>query len=522
VNAEPANPESRKLDNPAQDSECESVAYRRALDFLYNRINYERIATNTTARYPFRLHRMRELLRRLGLEKYLYDQSYAHPRPTVPLVHIAGTKGKGSTASMVAAALTAAGLRTGLYTSPHLHCLEERFRIDGLPCSPQQTVQLVEQIEPILAASHDAPAMATPSFFELTTAMALLHFESQRCDAVVLEVGLGGRLDSTNVCHPSVTAITPIGLDHQHVLGNTVTEIAAEKAGIIKSGIPVICGISAADPHQADVIDVIARRAADQGAPLYLLDRDFAFDYTPQSDWGSQVHFRSAMAPLPSSVSLELTLEGRHQASNAAVAIALVHVLASQGIANRHGEALRLEAVGQGIGQLRCDARIERFDLPHDVVVIVDAAHNQDSIAALCQTVKQRAPGRQVTVVFGTSQDKSADVMLRQLAQIADSLVLTQYTGNPRFQVIENLLTLVPESLAARTHTAQDPMVACQLGLQLATPGGWMIVCGSFFLAAETHQWLAAFTTDPRRKGAEPVSDLLNHRTITQRQQPGG
>lgn len=219
---------------------AKEVRYQDALGFLYDRINYERMASGTS-RYPFRLKRITELLRRLGLAGYLHTDS---PEPKVPLVHIAGTKGKGSTAAMLAAALSAADLRTGLYTSPHLHHLEERFRVDGQPCSSEQLISLVEQIKP--ATELVEQQIGSLSFFELTTAIALMHFDATECDAIVMEVGLGGRLDSTNVCSPSVSAITSIGLDHQHVLGETLVEIAAEKAGILKAGVPVVSGV--ADP----------------------------------------------------------------------------------------------------------------------------------------------------------------------------------------------------------------------------------------------------------------------------------
>ena len=176
---------------------------------------------------------MSELLSDLGLGRFLHS---SHPVPPVPLIHIAGTKGKGSVAAMAASILTASGLRTGLYTSPHLHRLEERFRVDGQICSPKQLVPLVERLRQTVdppSSNDPSSGEGNASFFELTTALALLHFEREKCEAIVLEVGLGGRLDSTNVCAPSVSVVTSIGLDHQHVLGEDVVQIAAEKAGII-------------------------------------------------------------------------------------------------------------------------------------------------------------------------------------------------------------------------------------------------------------------------------------------------
>ena len=466
-------------------------SYQAALAFLYDRINYERMSSGTS-KYPFRLNRMRQLLCRLGLEKLLHGSGES----AVPLVHLAGTKGKGSTASMVAAALSAGGIRTGLYTSPHLHRLEERFRIDENPCRPSDIVEMVDRLRQILEpASLDDRAgdvssatefPVSPSFFELTTAMAFLHFDTQDCEAFVLEVGLGGRLDSTNVCSPTVTAITPIGLDHQHVLGNTLVDIATEKAGIIKSNVPVVCGISVKDPKHAEVIDVIADRAKEKSAPLYLLDRDFQFDDEPDPRWGSRVTFRGIHSQFTPELSVELSMEGRHQAVNATVAIAIADLLRQQ----EFGHKITADAIATGVGSLRCEARIERMDLADDVVCIVDAAHNEESMAALCRCIQSRRGDRVVSVVFGTSHDKSAEIMLRQLSTIADHLVLTQYAGNPRFQPTENLIPLVPSSLTDRVSVAKDPVDACSRGLKQASLGGMLVVCGSFFVAAETRKWL--------------------------------
>tara|TARA_R110002049_G_scaffold4601_6_gene32890 strand:+ start:92202 stop:93863 length:1662 start_codon:yes stop_codon:yes gene_type:complete len=496
--AQPLGDATQPLDDAALPLD-DSDGYSRALQFLYDRINYERMSGNT-ARYPFRLSRMRRLLQRLSLAKYLHatepttdavkngalEPDSAAIGRTVPIVHIAGTKGKGSTASMVAAALTAGGNRTGLYTSPHLHRLEERFRIDGIPCQPGHIVRMVDQLRSLLDSSQRSPEkIGTCSFFELTTAMALMHFDAQDCDAIVLEVGLGGRLDSTNVCSPAVVAITPIGLDHQHVLGDTLESIATEKAGIIKSSAPVVCGISSTDPAMEQVIRVISQRADEHGAPLYLRDRDFQFQHSDHPDWGSRVHFRGITPPMTHDMRLDLALDGRHQSVNAATAIAIVDLLREQGF------GITVDAAARGIGQLRCPARIERFSLPHDTVAIVDAAHNKDSIEALCRCVQRRRGDRSVAVVFGTSRDKSAGDMLPLLAEVADHIVLTQFAGNPRFTPTEELLPLVPESMEPQTQVAKDPIQACRQGLQAVGPGGMLVVCGSFFVAAETRQWIA-------------------------------
>jgi len=391
------------------------------------------------------------------------------------LIHIAGTKGKGSTAAMVSAVLTESGLRTGLYTSPHLHKLEERFRIDSVPCSATELVDLVGRVAPV--AEEVERESGPASFFELTTALAMLHFDTAECDAIVLEVGLGGRLDSTNVCSPSVTAVTSIGFDHQHVLGNTLAEIAAEKAGIIKTNVPVVSGV--ADPRAATVI---AEFATKQQSDLFQLGTDFEFISSPTDDWGSEFQYRGRRRPLRDRISATLQMEGDHQ-RNASVAVAILDLLQHQGM------SIPKEAVKRGLNQLTCIGRIERFCLPNNVTGIVDAAHNRDSIEALCDTLSRRRTDRPITVVFGTSIDKEAEPILQSLSRIADHFVLTRFWGNPRFRPTSELLELLPESMKSSTTVVEDPVLACQRGLQSVTPGGTLVACGSFFLAAETREW---------------------------------
>ena len=458
--------------------DARSNEYHQAIAYLYDRLNYER--RPGTGRYPFRLQRTATLASQLGLSRYLYEPGR---RADLPLVHIAGTKGKGSTATMVAAVLSAAGLRTGLYTSPHLHNLEERFRIDGRLSSGEDIIRMVDRIRPVAEklAKDDGDA---PSFFELTTAMALMHFDDYQCDAMVLEVGLGGKLDSTNVCLPSVTAITSIGLDHQRVLGNTTAEIASAKAGIIKREIPVVSGVT--DPAANRVITDVAN---EHQAPLFRIDRDFSFRFQPENEWGSRVEFEPTNLDLGRPQKFELSLDGQHQAQNAAVAMAVLALLRGQGV------AVTEEAFG-ALGNLSCEGRIERFRMPAGRLAIVDTAHNQDSIRALCECLQRRCLEREICVVFGTSGDKSAAAMLNRLSPLADKLLLTRFHSNPRFRPTAELLELVPDAAKSRTFVLEDPLEACRSGLKELSSGGVLVVCGSFFLAAETRDWLAQQSLD--------------------------
>ena len=467
-------------------------AYEKALSFLYGQINYEKMTVSSANRYRFRLQRMSELLQELGLGRYLYLPS--SPKPPIPLIHIAGTKGKGSVAAMVAAMLTASGLRTGLYTSPHLHRLEERFRIDGVVCPPEQLVTLVQELRQAVVSPSFISDLSSPtdgpSFFELTTALALLHFERSRCQAIVLEVGLGGRLDSTNVCAPSISVVTSIGLDHQHVLGNDLAQIAAEKAGIIKSGVPVVSGVM--DPAAQAVVESTAN---EHRCTHWQLGRDFHFQGSEDANWGSRLVYTgpselgpSELGPGESGNQIEtfVPLEGTHQCRNAAIALATVEAL------RRQGSPISDAAINEGLAGLTCPGRIEPFQLSDGVLAVVDVAHNEDSVAALCDCLRNRGANRNIGVVFGTSVDKSAEVMLEQLTAVSDEIVLTRFHGNPRFVEPSDLVPMLPQGWTGTADVITDPIVACEKALARISPDGILVICGSFFLAAETRPWIMA------------------------------
>ena len=248
-----------------------------ALAFLYGRINYERSHFIPYGKQEFRLERTHRFLDRLG-----------NPHEKLKIVHVAGTKGKGSTSAMIAAALSAAGYRTGLYTSPHLERLEERFMIDGRPCAAEELVELIDEIRPVVEQmdAEVRPAIGTRNgadVFRDLTAIAFLYFTRRAIDAAVIEVGLGGRLDSTNVCRPMVSVITSISFDHMELLGDTLAKIAAEKAGIIKPGVPVVSGV--VDDEPACVINEIAR---EHHSRVLQLGIDFDFNYQPPRGLGTE------------------------------------------------------------------------------------------------------------------------------------------------------------------------------------------------------------------------------------------
>ncbi|MDZ7620166.1 MAG: folylpolyglutamate synthase/dihydrofolate synthase family protein [Patescibacteria group bacterium] len=454
-------------------------SYEAARQFLLDRIDYERVLTIPYSGEDFKLDRMRELLLRLG-----------NPQEQLAIVHIAGTKGKGSTAAMLSAALVANGYRTGLFSSPHFERVEERFRMDGQPCSAAELVELVRVVRPTVEAMDRESGAASeigPTYFEVTTAMAFVHFVRSRADAVVLEVGLGGRLDSTNVCTPRASVVTSISFDHTEQLGNTLAAIAREKAGIIKPGVPVVSGVMAADART--VIADVCRR---QGAPLVELGTDFAFEYYPphdlqQSDSPGRLDFRWLRpAPgenVPSNLDdLALSLPGRHQAANAAVALAAMAIL------RQAGWRIDEDAARRGLASVRWPGRAEVVG--RQPAVVLDVAHNRASIEALLETLAESFQVRQRHLIFAASQGKDTGGMLEPLLGRFDNIVLTRYGNNPRATPPDQLVELA-HKLTGRRYAAYAEASAAWLAvLDAAEPDDLICVTGSFFLAAEIRRLL--------------------------------
>lgn len=442
-----------------------------ALEFLFSRINYER-----TTQIPYRtgglkLERMQALLSLVG-----------DPHLSLPIVHIAGTKGKGSTATMIARILQAAGYRTGLYTSPHLERLEERFVINGQLCSDAEFVQLAADLQTATNRLEERePLQRSPTFFEITTAMGLLHFARSRAEAVVLEVGLGGRLDSTNVCRPQLSVITSISFDHVKQLGNTLYAIAREKAGIIKPGVPVVSSVCEEEPRSA-----IEQAAAANSAPLFQRGRDFDFAVeTDRAADAMQVTYREPAEPSTYQLGpLPVGMLGEHQAANAATAIAAMRVL--------QRKTFRIDdaAIRTGLAEAKCPARIEVVQ--HGPTVILDVAHNLASIAALLEALDQRLPpesrlpGSRRILVFASSRDKDPSGMLRLLLPKFDQAIVTKYVNNPRAVEPDELRTIAHSIASAATiETAPEPLSAWQRARAIAQPNDLICITGSFFLAAE-------------------------------------
>ncbi|MCI0335491.1 MAG: bifunctional folylpolyglutamate synthase/dihydrofolate synthase [Planctomycetes bacterium] len=467
-----------------------------ALDWLLGRINYERTAFVPYQDRQLKLDRMRQLLTRLG-----------QPDAGMKIVHVAGTKGKGSTSAMIAAMLTSAGYRTGVFSSPHLERIEERFTVDGQPCTADELIALVDRLRPIVA-SMDAEAAADgdptggPTYFDVTTAMALVHFVERQVDAAVLEVGLGGRLDSTNVCLPVVSVITSISFDHMKQLGNTLAAIAREKSGIIKPGVPVICGVTQPEPQS-----VIAEVAREHGCRLIQLGDVFQYRYVTMEDCGLRhpegtrdcglgelkseilnpkseigaVKFdynipgqELHLAPLP------LAMRGPHQAANAAVALAAVAELRHQ------GWCISTDAMRLGLSRAKLAGRVEV--VAGEPTVVLDTAHNPASARALVEALAEMAAAPRRTLVLSISHDKDVRAIVHELAPHFDRIVVTQYQDNPRAIGAKDLAQIVHDILGdARVEVCVSPTPheAWHYVCRTAISHERACITGSFYLAAE-------------------------------------
>ncbi|MEO5956621.1 MAG: folylpolyglutamate synthase/dihydrofolate synthase family protein [Nitrospiraceae bacterium] len=396
------------------------------------------------------------------------------PQTKYRTLHIAGTNGKGSTAAMTAAMLQAAGYRVGLYTSPHLVEFRERIRVNGEMIAESRVTQLTEQLQSVCQPD------LSPTFFEYTTAMAFQHFADSGVEVAVLEVGLGGRFDATNVVTPLACAVTTISLDHQEYLGTTVSSIAFEKAGIIKQGVPVVLG--RLDDEAWRTIEQVAR---ERQAPVFRLEEDFRTEGKGPENFsyrGMGLHYDG----------LACALEGQHQLDNAACALALLDAAAPQGI------AVTAEAVRAGLRAVDWAGRLEVVD--HDPTILLDGAHNPAAARVLAHYLTQSGrshPSRPVVLVLGMMRDKDHRGFVEPLKGLVDEVVLTQADLPRSFTAQELRATL--DGLLPHSHVMSSLGDAMALARQLATPEGLVCVTGSLMLVGECKAWLRGCGLSPLR-----------------------
>jgi dihydrofolate synthase/folylpolyglutamate synthase len=394
------------------------------------------------------LEAIRALLERLG-----------RPERRYPTLHVGGTNGKGSTAALAASVLTAAGYRVGLYTSPHLVDFRERMVVNGRMMEEACVADLTGRVRAACGAPRE------PTFFEFTTAMAFQHFADSGVDVAVVEVGLGGRFDATNVLEPVAAAVTTVALDHQEHLGSTVAAIAFEKAGIIKPGVPVVVG-RVSDEAAA----VLERAAEERRASLRRLPKDFrAVGESP-----AQFRFDGLRASYDG---LACPLEGRHQLDNAACALALLEAASDR-------LPVAEEAVRGGLRTVRWEGRLETVESrPHTVL---DGAHNPDAASAVAEYlagIRRSRSRSRVLLVWGMMRDKDREGFLDRLLPFVDDVIVTQVRG-PRATPAPELEALVRER-GRTAHVKPDPADALALARRMAAPDDMVLLTGSLLLVGE-------------------------------------
>ncbi|MGH9738167.1 MAG: bifunctional folylpolyglutamate synthase/dihydrofolate synthase [Candidatus Acidiferrales bacterium] len=392
-----------------------------------------------------------------------------NPHRAAPCVHIAGTNGKGSTAAMLESILRVSGMRTGLYTSPHLVRINERIRIGGEDISDDEFAEAWTRVQATiesLLASGKLPAH--PTYFECITAIGFVAFAERRVDFVVYETGLGGRLDATNIVQPEVAVITSIDFDHEDYLGHSIEEIATEKAGIIKAGSPVV--ISAARPEARAVI---ARRCQELKVKLVEIDQEWRLENVT-SDEGC---YRATAASTESGnqLTIETPLAGRFQIRNALAAATTAQLLAQRGF------SIRVEAIESGIRCVKWPGRLERLQDGPDVYI--DGTHNPAGARELLNFWNDNFSGRRILLVYGAMRDKAVDEIAGLIFPRADLVVLTE-PHQPR-AISAPLLAEMTAHLARTSMIVSDPVAALERAIGLAGPNDAVFATGSLYLVGD-------------------------------------
>ena len=433
--------------------------YQETLDWIYSWVDFSMKRHVDDKHRFFKLDRMNQLMDLLDA-----------PQAKFPSVHVAGTKGKGSTASLIASTLQACGYKVGLYTSPHLEDFRERIIINGEMISEHDVIDLADQMRSL---TEKVPGTTT---FELTTAMAFLYFAHEKVDIAVLEVGLGGRLDATNVVDPVVSVITSISYDHMSVLGNTLTEIATEKGGIIKPGRPVVFA-----PQKPEAEDTLVNLANDRNSPYIKVTDEYKFtplDHNLKNQrfeiTSRHLKVRGKKVSTSTPLRLRIPLLGAHQIENAATAVAALDQLRLQGF------QITRKAIQTGFRQVNWPARFEI--LREKPPVVVDSAHNGDSMQRLVETVNEYFPEWPFILVFGASADKSMGEMLSAILPRCE-MVITAQSLHPRAATPEELKAIV-EKYSIPVIAINPAEEALSQALFLAGESKGILVTGSIFIAS--------------------------------------
>jgi dihydrofolate synthase/folylpolyglutamate synthase len=433
-----------------------SSGYQAALDYILSFADYERSPRSSLV---LDLKRIEELLTRLG-----------EPQRAARSIHIAGTKGKGSTAAMIATALASAGYRTGLYTSPHLHILRERIEIDGRPIAEEELTRLVGQLKPEIEAINHFGGLGELTTFEILTALAFAYFRAKQVDFQVLEAGLGGRLDATNVVEPEVCAITSLSLDHVEVLGDTLAKIAREKAGIIKPGSVVVTA-----PQPPEAASVIEKICLEKRARLIRVGYDVAWRRKSFDLSGQIFQVKGMMGEHD----LFIPLLGEHQLENATVAVAVLEILMEK------GAKIPPQSVTAGLAQVKWPGRLQVLQC--QPLLVVDGAHNAYSAGKLKEALKEYFDFQRLILVVGMSWDKDIAGMVAEFASFSNTVIVTR-SKHPR--AAETLKLMVEFSKRGIIPSvAEDVASALEQALRIARPRDLICVAGSLFIVAEAIEY---------------------------------
>lgn len=436
------------------------LTYESALNYLNSFIDYEKKSVDFYTRHEFKLDRMFHLLKLLG-----------NPHSHLKCIHVAGSKGKGSTAAMIDAILRTAGYKTGLYTSPHLVSPRERFRTDFIPISKEQFTDLVARIQPHIDSVQNETE-GKPSFFEIFTAMAFCYFSEQYVDFAVFEVGLGGRLDATNVIeNPLLSVITPISIDHTKILGHTIPEIAREKAGIIKQNGRVVLA-----PQSLDAQIVFDEVCAQRNATCHRVDKDII----ERIDWNEEGQtLKIAVRRVDGSVhayDLFVPLLGEHQAVNAATAVEAIEMLRNAGY------MLSVEQVASGLRQVRWPGRMQI--IARDPTVLLDCAHTPASADALRKAILETFDYRKLIAIVSLLKDKDIYGFGTELCKIADHVICTKVLNNPRVAEPEQIKQEW-KSLTKQFDVVLNVSEALEIARKVANKDDLICITGSCYLVGE-------------------------------------
>ncbi len=442
-------------------------SYKQAEEFLLKTIDYEKLTQYKYDTSTFDLKRMEEMMSFAG-----------NPHKKRRAVHITGTKGKGSTAIIIASVLHALGLNTGLFTSPHLIYLGERMKVNDRMISQKTFVRLINILKPYIDKITLKNPILMPTFFEIVTAVAFLYFEREKADISVLEVGMGGRLDSTNIILPQVSVITPVGYDHTDRLGNTLEKIAYEKSGIIKEGIPVISSI-----QEPDALAVISETCKSKNAPLLLVGRDILIRNIRVAKrdeiYGSECEIKTWRTDYNN---IFLPLVGRHQVENCATAIGSLEVLSEAGVIDAN-----TELIVNALTKISCPARIEVVS--ENPLIIMDTAHTTASMKILRESIKENFTFKKLVLVIGLSSDKDIEGVLKEIASISTDLIFTR-TGNPREADPAQMALKAKQFSQNSMLVIEDIAEALKEARRIAENDSLICITGSFFLAGRVKEIL--------------------------------